>query len=56
MANVSLITIVDTAKVGICNVPFRTGEILFPVLDTIVVLVTRVFSTCLLYTSDAADE
>ena len=44
MANISLISIVDTAKIGIRNVPFSTGEIFFPILDTIIVFVTRVFS------------
>ena len=40
MADVAFITIVDTSKVGVSDVPFCTGEVFFPVLNTIVVLIT----------------
>ncbi len=40
MADVAFITIVDASKVSVSDVPFCTGEVFFPVLNTIIVLIT----------------
>ena len=45
MANVAFITVIDASKVSICNIPFSATEVLFPVLDTVIVFVTRIFSS-----------
>ena len=44
VADVSLLTVVDATKVGVRDVPERTGEVFFPVLDAVFVLVTGFFS------------
>ena len=43
MADVSLLTVVDSTKVGVRNVPQGAGEVFFPVLDAVLVLIARVF-------------
>ena len=44
MGDVALVTVVDAAVVGVCDVPRGAGEVLFPVLDAVVVLVTGVLT------------
>ena len=43
MGYVLLITIVNAAKVSVCDVPKCAREVFFPVLDTIVVFIARIF-------------
>ena len=40
MADVPLLTVIDATEVGIGHVPKRAGEILFPILNPIFVLIT----------------
>ncbi len=42
--DVALITVVDTTGVGVCDVPGGAGEVLFPVLDAVVVCIASVFT------------
>ena len=44
MRNVALVTVVDTTRVGVCDVPRGAGEVLFPVLDAVVVRIASVFA------------
>ena len=45
MAYVSFLAVADATEVGISNVPKRAGQVLFPVLNAVLILVSRVFST-----------
>ena len=44
MGDVALVTVVDAARIGVCDVPRGAGEVLFPILDAVVVLVTGVLT------------
>ena len=44
MADVSLLTVVDSTKVGVRHVPKGAREVFLPVLDTVFVLIARVFT------------
>ena len=44
MGDVALVTVVDAAGVSVCDVPRGAREVLFPVLDAVVVLVTGVLT------------
>ena len=44
MTDVAFLPVTDTSEVGICHVPERTGEVFFPILNAIVIFVTRVLA------------
>ena len=46
MRHVALVAVVDATKVGVGDVPLGAGEVLFPVLNAVVVRVTGILTPC----------